>query len=455
MWIERVTARAFGGLRDQSLELGPGLNVIYGPNEAGKTTWHAAIRMALTGVRRGRGQLHQGSLRARGPAPAVGRPRPMGGRGPGPRRRSADRPRPGPPRQGRVPGHRCRPRDRRLGRDHPARWHAGRVHLAGPGPRRVRDHPVGGPGRDAGRGGQRGRAPGAHAAGGGRARNRCDRGRRHRAPARVPRRAVGADTAVAKGPLRTAMRDVAAREAELADARRRHAEYLGPPGRSRCRGRRAGRGRASAGRGSAGQPRGPLPRTLRRRADRATELAARYPSPPPPLAARDELADAVAAALAGVARAPDPGRWRQVGRSTTSPPSSPRCRQPPIGDLQPRPGGVAAVQELVLAEEAERAIGEAAEVPSGEQDASAMRPRSAPRRRRGPPRWPGCVALVAGAPLVAAGATVLAVALGAWLAVRNRRPSTRRASRDTGADLLAEAQARTAAARTALAPRPA
>ena len=32
-----------------------GLNVIFGPNEAGKTTWHAAIRMALTGVRRGRG----------------------------------------------------------------------------------------------------------------------------------------------------------------------------------------------------------------------------------------------------------------------------------------------------------------------------------------------------------------------------------------------------------------
>ena len=38
MWIERVTARAFGALRDQSLELGPGLNVIFGPNEAGKTT---------------------------------------------------------------------------------------------------------------------------------------------------------------------------------------------------------------------------------------------------------------------------------------------------------------------------------------------------------------------------------------------------------------------------------
>jgi len=55
MWVERVSARAFGPFRDAILELGPGLTVVVGPNEAGKSSWHAALRLALTGRRRGRG----------------------------------------------------------------------------------------------------------------------------------------------------------------------------------------------------------------------------------------------------------------------------------------------------------------------------------------------------------------------------------------------------------------
>ena len=59
MWIERVIARAFGPLTDETLELGEGMTVIGGPNEAGKTSWHAATRLALTGVRRGPGRTKE------------------------------------------------------------------------------------------------------------------------------------------------------------------------------------------------------------------------------------------------------------------------------------------------------------------------------------------------------------------------------------------------------------
>lgn len=49
MRIRRVTAHSFGHLREQTLELADGLTVIYGPNESGKSTWHAALLAALCG----------------------------------------------------------------------------------------------------------------------------------------------------------------------------------------------------------------------------------------------------------------------------------------------------------------------------------------------------------------------------------------------------------------------
>jgi hypothetical protein len=50
MRIIRVHADAFGAMADRALELGPGLNVVVGPNESGKSTWHAALFAALCGL---------------------------------------------------------------------------------------------------------------------------------------------------------------------------------------------------------------------------------------------------------------------------------------------------------------------------------------------------------------------------------------------------------------------
>lgn len=56
MRIRKVRARAFGPLHGEELDLGPGLNVIWGRNEAGKSCWHAAIQLGLGGIRRARGR---------------------------------------------------------------------------------------------------------------------------------------------------------------------------------------------------------------------------------------------------------------------------------------------------------------------------------------------------------------------------------------------------------------
>ena len=56
MRFESVVAHAFGPLVDETLKLAPGMNVVYGPNEAGKSTWHAALYAGLCGMRRGGGR---------------------------------------------------------------------------------------------------------------------------------------------------------------------------------------------------------------------------------------------------------------------------------------------------------------------------------------------------------------------------------------------------------------
>ena len=57
MRFDRVVAHAFGPLQDDddALEFAPGMNVIYGPNEAGKSSWHAALYAGLCGMRRAKG----------------------------------------------------------------------------------------------------------------------------------------------------------------------------------------------------------------------------------------------------------------------------------------------------------------------------------------------------------------------------------------------------------------
>ena len=56
MRIHWVRAMAFGALEDKTLTLGEGLNVVYGPNEAGKSTWHAALYAAICGHQPGAAQ---------------------------------------------------------------------------------------------------------------------------------------------------------------------------------------------------------------------------------------------------------------------------------------------------------------------------------------------------------------------------------------------------------------
>ncbi len=56
MRFESIVAHAFGPLVEETLELAPGMNVVYGPNEAGKSSWHAALYAGLCGMRRGGGQ---------------------------------------------------------------------------------------------------------------------------------------------------------------------------------------------------------------------------------------------------------------------------------------------------------------------------------------------------------------------------------------------------------------
>jgi DNA repair exonuclease SbcCD ATPase subunit len=47
MRIHRLVVKDLAGVREADIELGPGLNVLYGPNELGKSTLADAIRMAL------------------------------------------------------------------------------------------------------------------------------------------------------------------------------------------------------------------------------------------------------------------------------------------------------------------------------------------------------------------------------------------------------------------------
>jgi hypothetical protein len=53
--LDTITAHGFGAFRGETLALAPGMSVVFGPNEAGKSTWHAAIYAALCGIRRSRG----------------------------------------------------------------------------------------------------------------------------------------------------------------------------------------------------------------------------------------------------------------------------------------------------------------------------------------------------------------------------------------------------------------
>ncbi|WP_420438885.1 AAA family ATPase [Candidatus Palauibacter sp.] len=59
MRFESVTAHRFGPFQDETLELAPGMNIVFGRNEAGKSSWHAALYAGLCGMRRGKGAMRK------------------------------------------------------------------------------------------------------------------------------------------------------------------------------------------------------------------------------------------------------------------------------------------------------------------------------------------------------------------------------------------------------------
>ncbi|MBB2989655.1 hypothetical protein FHR72_001118 [Mycolicibacterium iranicum] len=56
MYITKVVGTAFGPFRGETLEFAPGLNVVHGPNEAGKSSWFNAIYTGLAGRRKYKGK---------------------------------------------------------------------------------------------------------------------------------------------------------------------------------------------------------------------------------------------------------------------------------------------------------------------------------------------------------------------------------------------------------------
>ena len=56
MRIKGLTIKNFGKIHDKEIKLSPGINVLYGENESGKTTVHTFIKSMLYGITRMRGR---------------------------------------------------------------------------------------------------------------------------------------------------------------------------------------------------------------------------------------------------------------------------------------------------------------------------------------------------------------------------------------------------------------
>lgn len=54
MQIDRAAIFRFGKLADRTVDFAPGINIVYGKNEAGKTTLHAFLTAMLFGLEKGR-----------------------------------------------------------------------------------------------------------------------------------------------------------------------------------------------------------------------------------------------------------------------------------------------------------------------------------------------------------------------------------------------------------------
>ena len=71
MQIDRAAIFRFGKLADRTVDFAPGINIVYGKNEAGKTTLHAFLTAMLFGLEKGRCALSGGY-------PAAGQSDPAG-----------------------------------------------------------------------------------------------------------------------------------------------------------------------------------------------------------------------------------------------------------------------------------------------------------------------------------------------------------------------------------------
>ncbi|MEX0626565.1 MAG: AAA family ATPase, partial [Chloroflexota bacterium] len=444
MWIERVIARAFGPLTDETLELGEGMTVIGGPNEAGKTSWHAATRLALTGVRRGPGRTKE-------TAAVIERHRPW---------------------------------------DSPERWEVeARLHLAdgrtvdinqdlaGRIQSRARDVVLGDnvsmeiinegtP--DATRWLGLDRESFASVAAVSQAqimavadsagslqdhmqRAAATHGTDATAAEAIERlkvfrrEAVGAVRVGATGPMWAAMREQEAAESALAEARRIHADYLDREARLED----ASRAHLAACRQLAAAEAGLARREaddLAARAARATVLAAAHPEPPAALASRDELADEVAAALEAWRRRPAP--------VTLTGPSAAALQARlaalptvPDGDRRPDRSVIDAARALDLAEEALRLHVEPTEIPA---------PSSRPSTPGALP-WPSLLVAagvgVAGLVLITLGQALPGIALAAVaLVIATWAWSSRRTAADPGSNpgVAADQEARSDRLREAI-----
>ena len=382
MRIERVVARAFGPFQNEVLELGPGLSVVAGPNESGKSTWHAALRLAITGVRRGKGP---GTLVERQLAERH-RPWDLPDRWEVEARLGLDDGRTIDISQDLAGKVACRAVDVALGRDvsdeimdgtpDASRWlgldrdsFAATVSVGQSQIMAVADAADGLQEQM-----QRAAATRGSDATAAEAIARLEEFRRD---------AVGADTVAAKGPLRTAKNRVAAAEANLADARRQHADYLERSSaveELELRAAEAGRRQAGAEAAHARM----LATEATARVARAQELAARYPSQPPSLAARDEQADRVAAALEAWAGRPEVAVLDDRTAATIAdelaalPPA-------PVGDSRPHASVTEALRALDLAGESVSLLGERPPVPEGAGSETEVRAlRELARRLRTP-----------------------------------------------------------------------
>jgi hypothetical protein len=394
MWVERVSARAFGPFRDAVLELRPGLTVVVGPNEAGKSSWHAALRLALTGRRRGRGgrtaedreleERHRPWDEADGPWEVDARLHLDDGRVIDISQDLA----------GRVD---CRAVDVGLGRDVSAeiivegspdasRWLGldRQAFAATVSVDQARILAV----VDAADGLQDDMQRAAATA-----------GRDSTAAEAIARltdfrkSAVGADTRVAIGPLRQARLAAADADRVLADARARHERDLGRAADAQVAAWRvvSARDRRAQAQAAVDQSRAIA---LVARARRAAELAARHSGPPPPLAAVEQETASVATALEAWRGRPatavlDGPDSKAITRRLSALPAAPQ------GDIAPHASVMDAVSALDQAE------GAAAEI----------------RQQGGPPRsGVSGERLLVGGGLLAAAAGFGAVLLGAVLA---------------------------------------